>query len=246
MTDAICGHDTGRHEYHRPRRAGTSHDDGLADGEALLLAADHWVAAFGQPNIDRQRPVDRLAHEPGHFRRIADRDDRHVRQRAHDRDIVDREMGRAEWRINEAAAIADQPDRQIVQAKVDCNLLVAAAGDEGRDGVDVGNEPFHRQTGRHADHVGFGNALHVIAVGHIPLHAGQEIGAQIGADEHHPLVLFGEIVDHVLTGRAHPTIPSSPAPLGYGPARHRQTGSCDASWGHSRQTECPCPSPCGR
>ena len=74
-------------------------------------------------------------------------------------------MRRPERRIDQAAAVADQPHRQIVQAQIDRHLLVAAARDEGGDRVDVRDEAFHRHAGRHADDVGLGDALHVAAVG---------------------------------------------------------------------------------
>jgi hypothetical protein len=50
-------------------------------------------------------------------------------------------MRRPERRIDQAAAIAEQAHRQLVQAEIDRDLLVAAPRDEGRDRVDVGQKP---------------------------------------------------------------------------------------------------------
>ena len=149
------------------------------------------------------RPVEGAVHQAHHFLGVADRGDRHIRQRTHDGDVLDRQVGGPERGIDQAAAIGDQPHRQIVQAQIHSHLLVAAPRDEGGDRVDVGNVSFGSETGGHADHVGFGDAFHVVAVGHVPLHVGQQAGAQIGSNEQHALVALGQIVDHVETGLTH-------------------------------------------
>ena len=134
----------------------------------MLFTAHHRIAALGKPDIDRQRPIHGLLHETDHLRCIAHGNDRHVRNRAHDGDVVDGKMGRAERRIDDAAAVADQPDVDVVQAEVEHHLLEAAARDEGRDRVDVDDLPFEREAGRHADDVGLADAFHEEAVGHVP------------------------------------------------------------------------------
>ena len=112
-------------------------------------------------------------------------------------------ISKPERRIDVAAAIADQPHRQIMQAKIDRDLLVAAARDEGRDRVDVGQKAFHREAGRHADHVRLGDALHEPALGHLPAHAVEQAGAEVRADEDHALVAPRQLVHHVEAGLAH-------------------------------------------
>ena len=133
------------------RARARAHRDGLADGKAVFLAADDRIAALGEPDVDRVRPIERAVHQPHHFLGVANRRHRHVRQRPHDGDVFDRQMRRAERGVDQSAAVADQPHRQIMQAEIDRHLLVAAPRDEGRDGVDVGDVAFHRQARRHAD-----------------------------------------------------------------------------------------------
>ncbi len=53
--------------------------------------------------------------------------DRHARQGAMRADILDRLVRGPERRIDVAAAVADQPHRQVVQSEIDRDLLVASA-----------------------------------------------------------------------------------------------------------------------
>jgi len=106
-------------------------------------------------------------------------------------------MGRPERRVDQTAAIGDQPHREIVHAQIDRDLLVAAPGDEGRDRVDVWQITVERHAGGHADDILLGDAFHVIAVGVFGLHAGEQAGAEIGADEDDLVVLLRQLIDHV-------------------------------------------------
>ena len=113
-------------------------------------------------------------------------------------------MRRPERRIDDAAAVADQADRQIVQAEIDRDLLVAAARDEGRDGVDVGDEAFHGHAGGHADDVRLGDAFHELAVGHTPRFiSASRPGLRSEPMKTHARIALGELVDHVEAGLAH-------------------------------------------
>jgi hypothetical protein len=147
-----------------------AHDNRPTYRKTVRRVADDRIEALCKTNIDRSRPVERLLHEPVHLIGIADRHDRHVRQRSHDRDVLDREVSRPERGVDKTAAIPDQPDWQIVQAEIDRDLLVTAPGYERRDSVDVGDKPFHRHTSGHADHMSLADPLHEGAPGHFGLH----------------------------------------------------------------------------
>src|SRR5262249_52919457 len=131
----------------------------------------------------------------------------------------------------------------IVQAEVDCYLLVAATRDEGRDRVDVGNVALEREARRHPDHVRLGDALHVPALRHLGTHLVEQTRAEIRADEQRTPVTLGELIDHVEAGRAHGLTPRQHK--GWRP-RRRRSSTCGASWDRARRTECPSPSPYGR
>ena len=109
-------------------------------------------------------------------------------------------MRRPERRIDDTAAIGDQAHRQVVQAKIERDLFVAAPCDEGGDGVDERRIAVHRHASCHADDILLGDAFHVMAVGHRGFHLAQQAGAEIGPDENDPLVLLRELVDHVDAG----------------------------------------------
>ncbi len=112
-------------------------------------------------------------------------------------------MRRPERRVDDAAAVGDQPHVGVVQAEVDGDLLEAAPGEERRDRVDVDDLALEREAGRHADDVGFADAFHEEAVGDLLLELVERADAEVRADEHDPLVLLGELVDHVEAVLAH-------------------------------------------
>ena len=90
-----------------------------------------------------------------------------------------------------------------MQAQVHGHLLKAAARQERCNGVDVRDEPVHGETGRHPDDAGFGHPLHEEAVRHLLAKGVERPCPEVGADEHHALVLFGKLIDHVEAGTAH-------------------------------------------
>ena len=161
------------------------------------------VAAFGEADIDRPRPVERDVHEPDHLIGVADRDHRHIGQRPHDRDVLDRQMSRPERRIDKSAAVRNQPHRQIMQAEIDGDLLEASPSEECCDRIGVGNESVERHAGGHADDVLLHDAFHEPALGHLLLHFVEQAGTEVGADEDDARIFLGELVDPIEAGLAH-------------------------------------------
>ena len=96
-------HDAGRREQ---KFAGRLVDDGAADFEAVLGVRDDGVAALGDADVDGAVVFLRGEHRALHLLGVGGRDDRHVRDRAHDGDVLGRKMRRSEWGIDEPAARA--------------------------------------------------------------------------------------------------------------------------------------------
>ena len=176
---------------------------GLTNLETQLWPRHDGVPAFAEPDIHGAVPVERLRHQALHFLRIARCDDGHPRQGAEDRDVLDGLMRRAERGIHHATAAADEPDVGVVQAKIQTDLLVAAAREERGDGVDVNHLALQRQARSHRDEVRLAHAFHEEALGHLRLKLLQRADAEVGADEHHAFVALGQLIHRVETRLAH-------------------------------------------
>src|SRR5712671_3590887 len=203
--------DPSRHQQ-RPASARTrlAHYNRLTNRKIELGAADDRVVSFGKADIDGSGPVERLVHETLHLVSVTYRYHRHVRQRAHDRDVFDRQMGWTQRRIDQSGAIADQTHRQVMKAEIDRHLLVAAAGDERRDRMDVGNEAFHLQSSRHADNMLLADPLHEGAAGHLRLHPLEDRRVEVGTDIGDPRIAPRQLEYFVDAGRAHQRTSSAP------------------------------------
>ena len=108
-------------------------DDALADADLVLAGlVEHLVRlADGQADVDRALHRHRLAEDLADHDRVADRGDGHVGQRAHEREILDRVVGRAAV-ADESAVGADDLDRQVRIADVRAHLLERAHAEEGQ------------------------------------------------------------------------------------------------------------------
>src|SRR5258705_6650075 len=108
-----------------------------------------------------------------------------------------------ERRVDESAAITDQPHVEIMQTGIDRHLLEAAPGDKRADGVYVHDFAFQREAARHADHVLLGNTFHDKTLRHLLSEIIERVDAEVRTDEKNPLVAFGEFIDLIETSFAH-------------------------------------------
>ena len=112
-------------------------------------------------------------------------------------------MGRTKRRVDDSPAAANQAHVGVVQAEIEDDLLEAAARDEGRDGIDVDDPALQREASGNPDDVGLADAFHEEPIGEVALELVQRAGAEIGADEHNPIVVSGKFVDGVETPLPH-------------------------------------------
>ena len=136
---------------------------------------------------------------------VAGADDRHVGQRAHDRDVLERVMGRTVRTVAVAAAHPHHRDVGLVVADVVPDLLVAAQRRERHDRVDEGLLALEREAGRDPRHRGLGDAdVHEasrIAGGEVV----EELEAEIAGQEHDALVGGRRVGERTDEGVPHDT-----------------------------------------
>src|SRR6266487_1275589 len=150
-------------------------------------------------------------HQAPHLLGIRRRDDGHARQRAKDGDVLDGFVRWTQRGIHHPAAVGDQADVDIVQAKVQGDLLETTPGEKSGDGVDVNNFSFEREAGGDAHDVRLAHAFHQETVGHLRLELLQSADPEVRADEKNPLLLAGQLIHHVQTGLAHYSFTSNSA-----------------------------------
>src|SRR3990167_3966276 len=162
----------------------------------------YWVAASRKPDVERPAMIRSCNHLKVHLLRIGWRYDRHVRERAHQRDILNRHVRRAKWCIAQAPAVSDEPHIQIMQADIYRDLLKASSGEERRYGVHVDNLSFECHARRHADDVLLLYPLHEEAIRHFLFEFLQYARAEIRADKDYAGFALRQFVDLLKTGIA--------------------------------------------
>ena len=183
--------DAGRDEQ---RVVPIAHRHRPADQELAGVGRHDRVVPLRHADVDGPVVIERGPHCADHLLGVGRGDDRHVRQRPQDGDVLDGEVRRAERGVHHAAAVGDQPDVHVVHAQIDGDLLEAAAGEERGDRVQVDDAAFHRHPGREADEVLLGDALHEEPLGDLRLELGHRADAEVRADEDDALVLAGQFV----------------------------------------------------
>ena len=98
-----------------------------------------------------------------------------------------------------------------MQAQVKGNLLEAAAGEEGGDGVDVNNLAFQRQACGDTHNVCLADSLHEETAGHLRFELFECANPEVGSDEEDPRIPPGQLVNHVQGGLAHYAVTSNSA-----------------------------------
>ena len=93
-------------------------------GERLM---NDRLALLAEPQVDGAVVLQRGPQRQAGLDRVAGTDDRHVRQRPQQRDVLAGMMRRAQRRVGQAGADADDDDRHVVVADVDADLFQAHA-----------------------------------------------------------------------------------------------------------------------
>ena len=189
----------GRDEQHV---AAADHRNRAADFERRVERHDR-IAALAQADVQRPLMGGGQRHEPSHLVGIAGRHDGHVRNGAHDRDVVDRQVRRSERRIDHTAAAADETHVRVVQTAIEDDLLETSPRDERRDRVHIDDSALERESGRHADDVRLAHAFHEESIREVVLELIQRADPEIGAHEHDALVLPGQLVHAIETRLPH-------------------------------------------
>ncbi len=118
-------------------------------------------------------------------------------------------MGRAQGRVGDAAADADDRHRQVVIAQIDADELVRPEQGEGRDRVGERAQPAQRHAGAHADHDLLGDAGVDKAVGELFAEAGDRARRRdVGDDDRQPRIGLAELVKGVGKDVSHAAFPS--------------------------------------
>ena len=86
------------------------------------------------------------------FGRIARRNDAHIRDGGGDTDVFHRVVGATKGRVSDAAANADDRDRQILVTKIIAHEFKRAIQRKRRDGVSEGAHTALNHARAHADH----------------------------------------------------------------------------------------------
>ena len=141
--------------------------------------------------------------EPAGIGRVGRAEDGEVREAAEDADVLAGVVRRAERRIRQAAARADDHHRHVVVADVDADLLDHAGRSERRDRVGEGTEAREGEARRHAGHVRLRHAAVVEAVGAAVAVLVEQAVADVARQEHDPLVGGGQVGDRGGEGVSH-------------------------------------------
>ena len=131
-------------------------DLGLAHPQHVILAEDDRDLTALEPDVHRPRQVDHGRGDLADLHRVRDVHDGHVRQRAHQRDIVDRLMARAAGR-RAPGHEADDPHRQARVRDGVGDLVEGAAGGEDVERVHERDVAAAGQRPGHAHHVRLGH-----------------------------------------------------------------------------------------
>ncbi len=256
--------DIGRPHRHLDQRAAGDHRDvvagaqlhGAAEPErGLRIAHRRFLRAAAESKVDRPVDVERGQRGLIGFVDVGGDDDRHVRQAAHQRQILERMMRAAGHAKRDAARGSADHHALIRVGDVVAHLLHAARGDERRIGAHVGTQAGGRETGRDADRVLLGDA-HLDEAIAIAFDVGTdpEQILSVGGQHHRARLACGELEQRLAEGKAR-LVGGAGAPVGgvavavvmAHPARRgrarrsRRSRCCCARDRCSRRSSRPCP-----
>jgi hypothetical protein len=182
------------------------HLDGPADLEVDRTGVQLRLLLVAAAVVDRPVVGDHGAGRGLRLGEIRRRQDHHVGQGPHDGQVLGGLVGHPESAVGQAAADDHDLDVGPVVAHVVADLLQAAQGREVGDRVGDGDVAFHGHAAGHAGHVLLGHP-------HVEETVGEALGealdlavADVGQDHVDPLVLLGELQQHLVKQGTHRTL----------------------------------------
>ena len=161
-------------------------------------------ARFGDPQIGRSRQVLQRLQDAAQLRPIRRSYHGQLRLGARQSKVFQGVVRRPRVAVGVAAANPEHPDRQPMQHRTVAELLVAPHRAESGDRVDVRDIADLGQAGRDAQHVLFGHSDIDEPLG---VRSGERLDdapAEVGRQEHDPIVPLRQFDEHLDQCRSHP------------------------------------------